>query len=159
MSTRWLAYNFIAAFSLYWVSNLILWFPWSYSNWLGIAMMLSISPLIWAFGIYLCLVRFPGKRLINAAAVNASILLLVAIPMDYVFFGLIRDAMEQLYHPTTFYGYAFLIILPFLMVLILPKRIRRKKQTIQQKDLVKMSLPGTISLLLIILIIIRDISL
>jgi len=44
---KWILYNILVGFAVYWTSNLILWFPWSISTVLGMTLMLTISPIIW----------------------------------------------------------------------------------------------------------------
>jgi hypothetical protein len=64
-----------------------------------------------------------------------------------------RDAMEDLYHPTTFYGYEFVISLPFIAVLGFRKKIERNRKSIVKSDFVKAGTIGTVCLTLLILII------
>lgn len=40
---------------MYWLSNVVLWVPWSHNPQLGILLMLTVNPLFWAAGIYICL--------------------------------------------------------------------------------------------------------
>ena len=84
--------------------------------------------------------------------------ILLAVIMDYIFFGIIRNAMEQLYHPTTFYGYGFLICLPFIAVLGFRKRIERNKKEIHKSDFIKAGTIGLICFGLLTLIIIYGIE-
>ena len=150
-NSTWIIYNFLVAFSFYWAANLLLWIPWSIDPKLGMAMMLTIAPFLWGLGVYLCLARFPGEKMLKGAAYNASILVVVAVVMDYIFFGLIRDAMQELYHPTTFYGYGFLVALPFIELLIFTKHFARHEKETQKKDFRVMGLLGLMALLLVIL--------
>ena len=78
--------------------------------------------------------------------------------MDYVFFGLIRNAMEQLYHPTTLYAYGFLISLSFLVGLLFKNRIRRSKRAPSNGDFATAGVSGMICLALLTLIIILGIG-
>lgn len=103
-NSKWIIYNLIIAFSFYWTANLLLWFPWSISTYLGITLMLTIAPFLWGFGVYNCLIRYKGEKLFKGAIINSIILVFMAILLDYIFFGIIRGAMKELYHPTTFYG-------------------------------------------------------
>ena len=43
---KWVLYTLTLGFATYWASNLLLWFPWSYSITLGIVLMLTIAPTI-----------------------------------------------------------------------------------------------------------------
>ena len=78
--------------------------------------MLTVTPLLWAYVTYLVLKTYPKEELLKGPIITALIFLLLAIIiiiiiiiiiMDYIFFGHIRNVMEKLYHPTTFYGYGF----------------------------------------------------
>ncbi len=60
-------------------------------------------PLLWGIGIYHCLIRYKGQNILTGVIINAIIILIIAIVADYIFFGLIRGAMDDLYQPTTFY--------------------------------------------------------
>jgi len=155
---NWLLYVFALAFSAYWASNLLLWFPWSISTTLGITLMLTVAPLIWAYATYLGLTTHPPRSPWISASIISGILLLVAVVMDFVFFGLIRGAMEELYHPTTFYGYGFLIFWPFALALIFRKRIRNSAATLKTSALAKATSVGLVCLLLLSLIILLDIK-
>ncbi|WP_297704250.1 hypothetical protein [uncultured Eudoraea sp.] len=155
---KWLLYVFTIGFAVYWASNLILWFPWSYNTTLGITLMLTINPFLWAYATFLALKTFPKSNLIKGALIISLIFLLLALIMDYIFFGLIRNAMEQLYHPTTFYGYGFLISLPFILVLIFNNRISQLKKTTKNSDIVKAVISGLACLGILILIIVLEIE-
>lgn len=150
---RWILYNLAIGFAVYWLSNLILWLPWSVSPWLGMTLMLTVSPIIWAFSTFLCLRTYPKNRLINGAVINGLIFLSIAVITDYFFFGLIRNAMDELYHPTTLYGYAFLVCLPFLVVLGFSKRIENNKKEIQNADFIRATTIGAVCLGILLLII------
>ncbi len=156
-NTKWLIYNLTVAFSLYWAGNLILWFPWSMNANLGIGLMLTVMPLLWGFGIYHCLIRYNGQKILTGVIYNSIIVLIIAIVADYLFFGLIRGAMNDLYQPTTFYGYGFLVTMPFLELLFFKKRITRKRRSITAKDFISVGAIGLISLLILIAIIKFDI--
>jgi hypothetical protein len=124
---QWIFFTCLTAFSIYWIVNLVLWFPWSYSPSLGITLMLTASPLIWSLGIYQCLETYPGKKLINAATSVSLVYILIAVIADYIFFGIIRNAIKDLYRPTTFYGYGFLISLPFIILFISKNKLKEHK--------------------------------
>ncbi|MGZ3763751.1 MAG: hypothetical protein ACXVB0_05790 [Mucilaginibacter sp.] len=151
-TNQWTFFTFLTAFSIYWTVNLILWFPWSYSTILGMTLMLTVSPLIWAIAIFQCLKRYQGEKLVKGAVLIALIYIVVAVIADYIFFGLIRHAIKDLYHPTTLYGYLFLISLPFILLFIFSKKLKHR-QNIKRRELVIYGLLGTFSLLAITLII------
>ncbi len=155
---KWVLYIISLGFAAYWASNLLLWFPWSYSTELGITLMLTVAPILWAYIVFLGLKSCPKVNLFNGAAIIALILLLLAVILDYIFFALIRNAREQLYHPTTFYGYAFLIVLPFIIALIYKNKMRRLKKKTTSSIILKILICGMACLVLLTLIIILGIK-
>jgi hypothetical protein len=157
-NTKWLLYNLTVAFSLYWAGNLLLWFPWSISANLGIGLMLTIMPFLWGFGIYCCLIRYKGEKLLTGVIINSIVLLISAVVYDYIFFGLIRGAFDDLYQPSTFYGYGFLLIMPFLELLFFKKSIIKKRHQLTVKNFISFGAIGLVSLLILIAIIEFDIE-
>jgi len=155
---KWVLLNLTISFSFYWIGNLVLWFPWSINPNLGITLMLTLAPLLWGVGIYNCLIRYPGEKLIKGAIINSFILLIHAVIEDYLFFGLIRKTMHDLYQPTTFYGYAFLMTIPFIEVLIFRKLLIKKKREIKIADFILFGTLGAICLLSLIVIIKFDVK-
>lgn len=152
----WFLFICCLGFAVYWVSNLILWYPWSYSPVLGMTLMLTVSPVIWAYTTYMGLITYPQHSLYKSAAFIALVFLVLAVAMDYVFFGLIRNAIADLYHPTTFYGYGFVIILPFIIAGLLKSKIVKNKRPVTDKDF-KFSLAvGLISLAVLTVIILME---
>jgi len=152
-NAKWLLYNLTVAFSIYWAGNLILWFPWSINANLGIGLMLTMMPLLWGIGIYNCLIRYKGQKILTGVILNSIITLMIAVVADYLFFGLIRGAMDDLYQPTTFYGYGFLVAMPFLELLFFRKLIVKKKRQIKTNDFILIGMLGAICLLTLIVII------
>ena len=150
---KWLILNLTVSFSFYWIDNLILWLPWSINPNLGITLMLTLAPLLWGVGIYYCLIRYPGDKLIKGAIINSLILLMNAVIEDYIFFGLIRNAMHDLYKPTTFYGYAFLMTIPFIEIILFRNLIIKQKRQIKANDFFLIGIPGLVCLVILILII------
>jgi hypothetical protein len=120
--------------------------------------MLTVSPLLWAVATFMCLRTFPKSNLLFAALFNSGTFLLLAILMDYVFFGLLRNAMEQLYHPTTFYGYGFVASLPFIAVLGFRKKIEQEKRDVAISDFLKAGTLGFICCGILTLIIMLNIA-
>lgn len=156
--TKWILYIIILAFAAYWASNLLLWFPWSYSTSLGIILMLTVAPFLWAYVTYLGLRTYPGRKLLKGSLIIAVIFLLSAVIMDYIFFGLIRNAMEELYEPTTFYGYGFLLVWPLILPLLLKKKIFRHKKSTSNSVIINAAITGMICLAALTLIIIFEIE-
>ena len=155
---KWLLLNLTVSFSFYWIGNLILWFPWSVNPNLGITLMLTVAPLLWGVGIYYCLIRYPGDKLIKGAIINSLILLINAVIEDYIFFGLIRKATHDLYQPTTFYGYAFLMTIPFIEIIIFRNQIIKQKRQIKANDFSLFGILGAVCLVILIIIIRLDIK-
>jgi len=155
---KWLLLNLTVSFSFYWIGNLILWFPWSINPNLGITLMLTVAPLLWGIGIYYCLIRYPGDKLIKGAIINSLILLINAVIEDYIFFGLIRKATHDLYQPTTFYGYAFLMTIPFIEIIIFKNLIIRQKRQIKANNFSLFGILGAVCLVILIVIIRLDIK-
>jgi hypothetical protein len=155
---RWILYTLILCIAAYWASNLLLWFPWSYSTKLGITLMLTLAPILWSYVTFLAFKTYPKTELLKGALIIAFIFLLLAVIMDYIFFGLIRNSMDQLYHPTTFYGYGFLIIWPFILTLIFKKTILGLKKTTTNLDIIKAGISGLICFSALTLIIVLGIE-
>lgn len=131
---RWAWLAVATAFALYWGSNVILWYPWSISETLGIAMMLTLSPVMWAAGIAWVLLRWPADLWVGAA-VTAAVMLIVSIVSDLTFFGLVRGAVDELLRPTTYAGYGWVAALPFLVLAVARRRIARRKRPASIRDI------------------------
>lgn len=155
VNKQWVFFTLLTSFSIYWTANLVLWFPWSYSATLGMTLMLTVAPLLWSVGIFQCLKTYEGK-LLQGALITSIIYIFIAVIADYIFFGIIREAMEELYHPTTFYGYLFLLSLPFVLSYLFPKQLNQKSE-ISKKDLYRYIALGAFSFLSLVLIIEFDV--
>ena len=149
---RWLGLNCLSAFAVYWLVNLILWFPWSLSPALGITLMLTVSPIIWAIAVYQGLQRYSGTNLYKGATIVSFIYILIAIIADFIFFGLIRHAFKDLYQPSTFYGYMFLVCLPFIVAWAFSNKLKRRL-VIQKRDYIRSAVLCLFSLLALYIII------
>ena len=155
---KWIIYTIVLGFATYWASNLILWFPWSYSTTLGITLMLTVAPLLWAYITFLALKTYPKEKLLKGSLIIALVFLLLAVIMDYIFFGHIRNAMEELYHPTTFYGYGFLLVLPLILALVFKKKLSKSKRNTTNTDIIKAGICGMICFAVLTFIIILGIE-
>ena len=120
--------------------------------------MLTVSPVIWAWSSFLCLKTAPENKPLKNAFLNALVFLLVAVIMDYFFFGKIRGAMEELIQPTTFYGYGFVISLPFIEIFAFKKLLAKKQTVLQTKNIWKAVATGLACLTCIVIIIIFKIE-
>ncbi len=147
-------YTSSLGFASYWASNLILWLPWSYSSTLGITLMLTVTPVLWAYTTFLALVTYPNNTLMHGGVYIAVIYLIIAIGLDYVFFVHIRNAMEELYQPTTFYGYGFLLFWPLMIAVIFKKRLKKMKKSINKPAILKALTIGITCLGVLVLIIV-----
>jgi hypothetical protein len=78
--------------------------------------------------------------------------------MDYIFFGLIRKAMDELYHPTTLYGYGFLAAFPFILAILFKRKILGRKRLVTNSEILKAGIIGLICFLTVTLIIILGIE-
>ena len=154
---NWLIHCLSLVLAVYWASNLFLWFPWSYNPKLGMILMLTVAPIAWAYTVYLSLITYPGEGRMLAAGIIALVFLTVAVLLDFIFFGLIRQAMDELYHPTTLYGYGYLLVLPFGITWIMSNKINRNKRLALFSDSVKALSIGLFCLVALILIIAFDI--
>lgn len=125
---------------------------------LGMALMLSVSPVIWLISSFWCIRAFPKRNPKLGAVYNSLIFLAMAAVLDYVFFGLIRNAMEQLYHPTTFYGYGFVASLPFIVAFGFKRNIEKQKRDASPSDFLKAGMAGFLCFGLLTLIILLKIE-
>ena len=110
----WLAVTSLMVFCLYWLSNVVLWVPWSHSPQLGIILMLTVNPVFWGIGIYVCLACESGVgNLMKKALLLALIAVGISLLSDYLFFAVYMKS-KDVWHITTFYGYAWLAVLALL---------------------------------------------
>lgn len=155
---RWILYTATLGFAVYWASNLLLWFPWSHSAVLGMTLMLTVAPILWGYVALLCLRTYPGQHPARGATSVALVLLFLSVTMDYVFFGLIRNAMQQLYHPTTFYAYGFLICLPFIVGWMFRDKIQRDQREATRTGFLVAAITGLLCCGMLTLIIVLGIE-
>lgn len=131
----WWASKVLTVMCLYWLSNVVLWLPWRYSPQLGIAMMLTVNPLFWGVGIYRCLACEGGtKNLMQKAFLVSLIAVGISLISDFLFFA-VGMGSKDVWHATTFYGYAWLVILAFGEALLFRKRLMAKRYVATKKTL------------------------
>lgn len=153
---RWLFFTLLVVFATYWVVNLLLWYPWSYSPVLGITLMfIAITPF-WVYAVYDCLTKYRGKPVTGALYISI-VFGVSTIVLDFIFYGLIRNAFANLYHPATLYGYAFLVALPFIEVPVV-KKYAPPNGEVLPADFFRYLIPGVASLVAIWLIVAFDIK-
>jgi hypothetical protein len=156
--SQWLLYNIVVCFAVYWLSNLVLWYPWSLNETLGQVLMLTINPLLWGYASYSCIVRFPDTISLKAAVANSILFTLEAIASDLIFFVAIRNAKDKLMHITTLYAWAFVLTLPFIVYFLFRKQILRNQKKLLISDFWKPLIIGILSFILITGIILLNIK-
>lgn len=134
---------------LYWLSNVVLWLPWSYNPQLGILMMLTVNPIFWGIGIYFCLVCGSNvESLVKKTLIVSAVAVGISLISDYLFFAVYMKS-KDVWHITTFYGYAWLVVLAFGEAFLLRKRLKRRQFVASGKTL--LLLAGGLLLLLVFL--------
>lgn len=134
---------------LYWLSNVVLWLPWSYNPQLGILMMLTVNPIFWGIGIYFCLVCGSNvESLVKKTLIISAVAVGISLISDYLFFAVYMKS-KDVWHITTFYGYAWLVVLAFGEAFLLRKRLKRRQFVASGKTL--LLLAGGLLLLLVFL--------
>ncbi len=156
-NSKWILYNIIICFAVYWLSNLILWYPWSVNETLGQILMLTVNPLLWGFASYSCIIRYPKSSLIIGVLLNSIVFVIEAIVSDLIFFVVIRNAKDKLMHVTTFYAWGFVACLPFIIYFLFRKNILRNKKQLNNSDFWKPLFIGLISFAVITAIIILNV--
>jgi hypothetical protein len=131
---KWILYNVVVCFAVYWLSNLILWYPWSVNEQLGQILMLTVNPVLWGFASYICLKKYPEPGIAKGVFLNGLVFITEAVVSDLILFAGIQHAMDKLMHRTTFYGWAFVATVPFLIFLLFKKRLLINRIHIQRKD-------------------------
>lgn len=156
--SNWVLYNLAMCFAVYWLSNVVLWYPWSIDETLGQILMLTVNPVLWGVASYVCIVRYPKSNMIMGAVYNSILFISGAIISDLIFFGLIRNAMDKLMHPTTLYGWCFVFLLPLLIYLLFRRPIIRHRRMLVNKNFREPLIIGSVSFFIIIAILAFDIT-
>lgn len=145
----WWAVTILMILCLYWLSNVVLWIPWSYSPQLGIVMMLTVNPLFWGAGIYTCLACRKGdENLMKKALMISLVAVGISLISDYLFFEVCMNS-KDVWHVTTFYGYIWLVALAFGEVFFLRKKLANR-QFIATTKLLLMLIGGLLLLLFLL---------
>ena len=155
--SSWIIYNIVVCFAVYWLSNLLLWYPWSINETLGQILMLTINPLLWGFASYSCMIRYPKTDMLHAVLWNSVIFTIEAIISDLIFFVVIRTAKDKLMHITTLYAWGFVLFLPIIIYFLFRKSILRNKRLLIMNDFWKPLFIGLASFLIITLIILFNV--
>ena len=155
--SKWLLYNIVVCFAVYWLSNLVLWYPWSISETLGQILMLTINPLLWGVASYSCIIRYPKPIVLKGVLLNSAIFVVEAIVSDFIFFVIIRHATDKLMVRTTFYAWGFVLFFPFIIYYFFRKLIIRNKKALVTTDFWKPLLIGLVSFVVITAILMLNI--
>lgn len=94
--------------------------------------------------------------LYKGAMITSFIYIIIAVVADFFFFGTMRNAIDKLYHPTTFYGYLFLISLPFILAFLFRKKLKHC-ESVTASDFIKYGFSGLFSIMALFVIIKLDI--
>ena len=106
---------------------MVLWVPWSHSPQLGIILMLTVNPVFWGVGIYVCLACESGVgNLMKKALLLALIAVGISLLSDYLFFAVYMKS-KDVWHITTFYGYAWLAVLALGEAFLFSKKMMAKQ--------------------------------
>ena len=139
-SQLWWTVTILMIMCMYWLSNVVLWVPWSHNPQLGILLMLTVNPLFWAAGIYICLASVNRTgNLMKKALVVASLAVGISLIFDYLFFAVYMGS-KDVWHITTFYGYAWLAVLTFGEVLLLKKKLLTRQYAVTTRLLLILTL-------------------
>lgn len=131
----WWATTVLLILCMYWLSNVVLWLPWSYNPDLGILLMLTVNPVFWGVGIYRCLACKGGmENLVKKTLVVALIAVGISLVSDFFFFAVFMGS-KDVWHITTFYGYAWLVVLAFGETFLFRKRLAARQVVATQKTL------------------------
>lgn len=145
----WWPFTILMIACLYWLSNVVLWIPWSRSPELGMILMLTVNPVFWGVGIYSCLACAGGvDNWLKKALIVSLIAVGISLLSDYLFFAVLMKS-KDVWHITTFYGYAWLVILSFAEALLFRKRLERR-QFAATSNLLLMLISGLLVLSIIL---------
>lgn len=145
----WWPFTILMIVCLYWLSNVVLWIPWSRSPELGMILMLTVNPVFWGVGIYSCLACTGGvDNWLKKALIVSLIAVGISLLSDYLFFAVLMKS-KDVWHITTFYGYAWLVILAFAEALLFRKRLERR-QFAATSNLLLMLISGLLVLSIIL---------
>ena len=109
-----LLWYILIGFSLYWLSNVLVVFPWIISKTLGIIAMF-LSTFLWGYMAFYCLNHAPKNEWNRDTISMALSFLITCVVQDYFFYAVYRGIPEELYEPTTFIAYGVTFFLPFIV--------------------------------------------
>jgi len=148
-STQRIVLIALVGFTVYWFANAVFWIPWVINRWLGIAVMILLTPCLWGFASWYCLRYSPEKHWQKDRWFIAGIFLVIAIFSDFFFFAVWRRIPDQLYHPTTFAAYGLIMMIPFITSVIAVKMHKTKTAcSLSGTTLLKVGLSGILFFLI-----------
>lgn len=111
---RRLLWYILVGFSIYWLGNVLVVFPWLISKTLGIIAMF-LSTVLWGYMSFYCLKHAPKKNWNKDTLSMALSFLITAVVQDYFLYVVYRGVPDELYEPTTFLAYGLVFLLPFFV--------------------------------------------
>ena len=88
----WWIFTVLTVMCLYWLSNIVLWVPWSHSPRLGMLLMLTVNPLFWGIGIYACLSCGSNAGNLMKKALFVSLVAVgISLLSDFLFFAVCME--------------------------------------------------------------------
>lgn len=147
---RRLLWHILIGFSIYWLGNALVVFPWLISKTLGIiAMFLSV--ILWGYMSFYCLKHAPRKKWNRDTLSMALSFLITAVIQDYFLYVVYRGIPDELYEPTTFLAYGLVFLLPFFVrYIVLMKYDLTNVQVVTNTKLFITVIIGMISLIITI---------
>ncbi len=133
----------LLGFSLYWIGNVLVVFPWILSKTLGIITML-LTTFLWGYIAYYCLRHVPKKDWNKDTVSMALSFLFTAVIQDYFLYAIYRDIPDELYELTTFLAYSLVFLIPFVVRFIILRKY--KIQTIKDINNIKLIITFSIGL-------------
>lgn len=133
----------LLGFSLYWIGNILVVFPWILSKTLGIITMF-LTTFLWGYIAYYCLRHVPEKDWNKDTVSMALSFLLTAVIQDYFLYAIYRDIPDELYELTTFLAYTMVFLIPFVVRFIILRKY--KIQTIKDISNIKLIITFSIGL-------------
>ena len=118
---RRLFWYILIGITLYWVSNVLVIFPWLISKSLGIIAMF-LSTLLWGYIAYYCFSHVPFKEWNRDTLFMGTSFLLTGVVQDYLLYAVYRGVPDELYEPATFLAYGLTFFLPFLIRYVIMRK-------------------------------------
>jgi hypothetical protein len=145
---RRVMWHIMLGFTLYWVGNILVIFPWLFSKTLGIITMF-LSTFLWGYIVYYCLKHAPKKDWNKDTISMALSFLITAVIQDYFLYVIYRGIPDELYELTTFLAYGLVFLMPFIVRYVFFRKYNVQAiKEISNKKLIVTFTIGLISLFL-----------